>query len=222
MVIVFVIIVSLARLKQEITCNHLKDGASQAPYVSWGIVVSTYDNFWGSILPGLNLWGEVVISPATVSHVTYLYHYVLINFGTSLTLTGLLLTSICCCACIVKLVIIVEKIANRFIGAIKAALLGMSRSLLQFSCNRLLWCCWLQLFFLLLLFFALLASIVTTLVICAIATLILLLLSLLLFLQVFPLLGSQAIIRDLLGLCCGSGCSSHRFFNFWDDSGSCD
>jgi len=34
MIIVFIIIVSLAGLKQEITSDHLKNGAGQAPNIS--------------------------------------------------------------------------------------------------------------------------------------------------------------------------------------------
>jgi len=179
MVIVFVIIIPLAGLKQEITSYHLKDSTSQAPYVGWCIVVSTYYDFWGTILPGLNLWGKMVISPATISHITYLYHYIFINFGTSLTLTGLLLTSIGSCTCIIQLIIFVKKITNWFIYAIKTALLGMPCLFFLFSYNRLLFS-WLLLFFILLILLCLLAFIVAAFLVCGIllCSFILLLLSL--------------------------------------------
>jgi len=76
----------------------------------------------------------MMIGPAAVTHVTYLYHYVLINFRSSLTLTGLLLTIISTSTCIVELIIIIKKIANWFLGVIYATLFCMDRLFLLFGC----------------------------------------------------------------------------------------
>ena len=66
----------------------------------------------------------MVICPTTVTHVAYLYHNILINFRTSLTFVRLRLHIR---RCIVKLVIVVKEIANRFIDALEAALFCMCR-----------------------------------------------------------------------------------------------
>ena len=76
----------------------------------------------------------MMIGPAAVTHVTYLYHYVLINFRSSLTLTGLLLTIISTSTCIVELIIIIKKIANWFLRVIYATLFCMDRLFLLFGC----------------------------------------------------------------------------------------
>ncbi len=175
MIVILVIITSLARLKQKITCYHFKDSASQAPYIRWGIVVSTYDDLWRPILSSLNLWSEMMIGPAAVTHVTYLYHYVLINFRSSLTLTGLLLTIISTSTCIVELIIIIKKIANWFLGVIYATLFCMDRLFLLFGCWWLLWLFW---FFGLFIIIPLFTFFITAFSIFSIATLVLLLLSL--------------------------------------------
>ena len=106
MIIVFVIVVALSRLKQEVASHHLKDCAGERPDVSRGIVVGTYNDLWGPILTGLDFRSKVMISPATVSHVAYLYHHVLINLGTSLTLTDSGLLS----SFPIELFIIIEKV----------------------------------------------------------------------------------------------------------------
>lgn len=87
MIIILVIVVAFARLKQKVTSNHLKYSTCERPNVSRCIVVGTYNDFWGPILTSLNFRSEVMISPATVTHVAYLYHHIFINLGTSLTLT---------------------------------------------------------------------------------------------------------------------------------------
>ena len=178
MVIVFVIIVSLARFKQEITRDHLKDCTSQAPHISWGVIISTYNYLWRTILSSLNLWRKVMICPAAVTHIAYLYHDIFINFGASLILTRLLSSS----ASIVKLVIIIEKVSNRFVNAIKTTFLCMTSCLFLWFSSSLLWL--LVLFYLVCLLFiiSLLALIITAIFIPSCSTLILLLLSLLLFL----------------------------------------
>jgi len=84
MIIIFVIVSSFARLKQEITCNHFKNSTCKRPNVSWSILISSYYNFWRSILSGLNFRSEVMMSPAPISHVTNFDHYLFIQFSSSL------------------------------------------------------------------------------------------------------------------------------------------
>ena len=180
MIIVFIIIVSLARFKQEITGDHLKYCTGQAPYISWRIIISTYNYLWRTILPSLNLWRKVMVCPAPVTHIAYLYHNVFVNFGTSLILTRLL-SSIIRSTSIVELVIIIQKVSNRFFNTIKATFLCMTCLFLLFSCS-LLWFLVFFNFLSLLFFITLLAFIITALFVSSCTTLILLLLSLLLFL----------------------------------------
>jgi hypothetical protein len=66
----------------------------------------------------------MVICPTTVTHVAYLYHNILINFGTSLTFVRLRLHIR---RRIVKLVIVVKEIANMFVHTLEAALFCMCR-----------------------------------------------------------------------------------------------
>jgi hypothetical protein len=110
MIIILIIVVTFARLKQEITCHHFKDGAGQAPNVSRSIIIGTYNDLWRTILSRLNFRSEMVICPASISHVAYLYHYILINLGTSLTLALVrLLLLLSTCRCIIELIILVEQ-----------------------------------------------------------------------------------------------------------------
>lgn len=87
MIIVFVIIIALARLKQKVTCDHFKYSTGERPDVSRCVVISTYDNLWRPILTSLDFRSKVMIRPTAVTHIAYLYHNVFINFRTSLTLT---------------------------------------------------------------------------------------------------------------------------------------
>lgn len=186
MIIIFVIIVALSRLKQEITSHHLKDCAGERPDVSRGIVVGTYNDLWRPILTSLDFRSKVMVSPATVTHVAYLYHHVLINLGTSLTLTdsGLLSSSP------VELFIIIKKVPYLLLpsSGIHAGLLCLPLLLGWIFISYLLGR---DLFFLL-------GLLCATLVLVGSALLVdlgLLLLSLLLLLLVLALLGCEAIIQ---------------------------
>jgi hypothetical protein len=123
----------------------------------------------------------MMICPTAVTHIAYLYHDVFVNFGTSLILTRLL-SSIIRGAGVVKLVIIIQKVANRFVNAIKTAFLCVTSCLFLLLSSSLLWLLVLFDFVSLLFFISLFALIITTVLISCCSTLILLLLSLLLFL----------------------------------------
>ena len=122
-----------------------------------------------------------MICPAAVTHIAYLYHDVFVNFGTSLILTRLL-SSIIGSAGIVKLVIIIQKVADWFVNAIKTAFLSVTSCLFLLLNSSLLWLLVLFDFVSLLIFICLLTFIITAVFISCCSTLILLLLSLLLFL----------------------------------------
>jgi hypothetical protein len=49
MVIILIITISFTRFKQEVTSNHFKNGASKTPDVSGRVVVSTNNDFWGTL-----------------------------------------------------------------------------------------------------------------------------------------------------------------------------
>jgi len=86
MVVIFVIVVALSRLEQEVTSYHLKDGASERPDVSGSIVISANNNLWRTILASLNFWGEMVMSPTSITHITYLHHHIFIDLWSSFLL----------------------------------------------------------------------------------------------------------------------------------------
>ena len=120
-VIVFVVVVALAGLKEEVTSHHFENGAGKAPDVSGGVVVSTDYDLWRAVLPGLDLRGKVVVSPATIAHVANLNHYVLVDLGTPaflrLTIFLLLLGFI---------IVSVKKQSVEFlVDAVKAGFFGM-------------------------------------------------------------------------------------------------
>jgi len=86
MIVILVIVVTLSRLEWEVTGDHLENCACKRPNVSWWVVLCTNDNFWRSILSGLDLWSKVMMSPTSITHITNLYHDRLINLSSSLTL----------------------------------------------------------------------------------------------------------------------------------------
>ena len=84
MVIVLIIVITFARLKQEISSNHFKYSACERPDISRCIIVSAYYNLWRSILSSLDLRSKVMVSPTSITHITDLHHYIFIDLGTSL------------------------------------------------------------------------------------------------------------------------------------------
>ena len=70
MIIILIVVVTLARLEQEISCHHLEDGASEGPDVRRRVVVCSDDNLRGAILSSLNLRREVMVRPAAIAHIT--------------------------------------------------------------------------------------------------------------------------------------------------------
>jgi len=91
MIIILVIISSFTGLKQEISGNHFKNGARKWPYICWGVVISSYNDFRRSILSSLNFRSEVMMSPAPISHVTNFYHHLFIQFSSSLIMQLIIL-----------------------------------------------------------------------------------------------------------------------------------
>lgn len=91
MIIILVIISTFAGLKEEISGNHFKNGARKWPYICWGVVISSYNNFRRSILSSLNFRSEVMMSPAPISHVTNFYHHFFIQFSSSLIMQLIIL-----------------------------------------------------------------------------------------------------------------------------------
>ena len=84
MIVVLVIVLTLSWLEQEITGNHLEDGACERPDISRSVVIGSNDDLWGSILSSLNFWRKVVVSPATITHVANLDHDFLVDLSASL------------------------------------------------------------------------------------------------------------------------------------------
>lgn len=69
MVIVLVIVVAFARFKQEVTGQELEDHTGERPQVGACVVRVTQDGLRASVLSGLNLASEVVMSPAAIAHI---------------------------------------------------------------------------------------------------------------------------------------------------------
>ena len=84
MIIVFIIILTFSWFKQEVSCNHFKNSACKWPNICRCIVVCSNNNFWWSILACLDLGSEVMMSPASIAHITNLNHNRFINFPSSL------------------------------------------------------------------------------------------------------------------------------------------
>ena len=86
MIIIFIIVLTFPGLKEKISSHHFENGASEAPNVGAGIVVGSNDDLRGPVLSGLNLGSKVVVSPATVTHITDLHMHVFVQLGSSLSL----------------------------------------------------------------------------------------------------------------------------------------
>jgi hypothetical protein len=84
MVIVLIIVITFARLKEEISSDHFKYGACERPDISRCIIVSSYNNLWRSILSSLDFRSKVMVSPASITHIADLDHNIFIDLGTSL------------------------------------------------------------------------------------------------------------------------------------------
>jgi hypothetical protein len=69
MIVVLVVVAALSWLKQKVARDHFKNGACEGLDVSGSIVLGSNNNFRRTILPRLNLWCKVMVSPATISHV---------------------------------------------------------------------------------------------------------------------------------------------------------
>jgi hypothetical protein len=125
-IIILVVIVALTWLKQKVTCHHLKYSTRQRPDVSRCIVIGTYNDLRGPILTSLNFRSKVMISPATVTHVAYLYHHVFINLGTSLTFSCLQLRCLIWSSSTGAFVVLIEEIPDLLLSAcIDAGLLRL-------------------------------------------------------------------------------------------------
>jgi hypothetical protein len=70
MIVILIVVTTFARLEEEVSRYHFKNGASETPNVCRGVVVGANNDLWGSVLASLNLRREVVVSPAPVTHVT--------------------------------------------------------------------------------------------------------------------------------------------------------
>ena len=70
MVIILTVLLSLAWLEYEVTSGHFENHACEGPEVSTRAILSSDDDFWGAILPGLDLSRKVMISPAPIAQVT--------------------------------------------------------------------------------------------------------------------------------------------------------
>ena len=55
MIIILTILLPLAWLKKEVTSRHFENHAGEGPEVSTRTILGTYDHFWGTILPCLDL-----------------------------------------------------------------------------------------------------------------------------------------------------------------------
>ena len=116
MVVVLVIVVALSWLEQEVSGNHLEDSAGERPDIGTGVVVGSDDDLWRSVLTSLDLRREVMVCPATVSHVADLDHHLVIKLTSSLALKILklllhflnsLLVFLCC-----RFLVILEILEN--------------------------------------------------------------------------------------------------------------
>lgn len=71
MVVVLAIglILVLARVEQQLSSHHFEGHACERPDVCSGVVHRAYQHFRTSVLPGLNLRCEVMVSPARISKI---------------------------------------------------------------------------------------------------------------------------------------------------------
>lgn len=85
-IIILIIVISLSWLEEKISSNHFKDSTCKGPNISSGIIISSNDDFRRSILASLNLRCKVMMSPATITHITDLNHDFIIQLSTTLAL----------------------------------------------------------------------------------------------------------------------------------------
>ena len=83
MVIIFAILLALARLEQEVTRCHLENHAGKGPEVGARTILGPNDDFWRAVLPSLNLRRKVVVGPTTVAQIAYLEFEVFSQFWSS-------------------------------------------------------------------------------------------------------------------------------------------
>ena len=129
MIVILIVVLTLARLEQEITSDHLEDGASQTPYVSTGVIVGPNDDLRGSVLPGLNLRCEVVMGIASIAHITNLNHDIVANLGSTIRALVFLLGHLLLHELLLVLGQKPMEIGGNTISTIHASLLGMLRFL---------------------------------------------------------------------------------------------
>lgn len=70
MIVSLAIILTLAWVKQEVTRDKFEGHAGHRPKISAYIIVETEHDFGATILPCLDLLGEVMMGPATISQIT--------------------------------------------------------------------------------------------------------------------------------------------------------
>jgi hypothetical protein len=91
MIVVLVVVLTLTGFEEEVTGDHLEDGTCKRPNVSRGVVVGADNDFRRSVLSGLNLGRKVMVSPASISHIANLDHYLGVQLSSSLAKQFLLL-----------------------------------------------------------------------------------------------------------------------------------
>lgn len=84
MIIIFIIVLTFSWFEQKVTSNHLEYSAGEGPNIGRSVIISSNNYFRGPILPCLDLRSEMMMSPASVTHVTDLDHYLLVNLSASL------------------------------------------------------------------------------------------------------------------------------------------
>lgn len=118
MVVVLVVVVALSRLKQEVSSYHFENRASETPHISRGVVVSADYDLWGPVLPGLDLWGEMMVGPAAIAHIADLYLHVFVDLR-STSLFGLAVL-------LLQLIFVVQKQPTNLVAAeVHASLLDV-------------------------------------------------------------------------------------------------
>ena len=70
MVVRLAIILTLARVEQEVAGDEFKRHASHRPQVCTHIIVQAKHHFWTTVLARLDLLSEVVVGPAAVAKIT--------------------------------------------------------------------------------------------------------------------------------------------------------
>lgn len=80
-VVRFRIVLSLARVEQEVSRDQFENHARETPQVSACVVVDAEHDFWSSVLSRLNSLREVVMRPAPISKIADLQRNVLVDEG---------------------------------------------------------------------------------------------------------------------------------------------